>query len=262
MASEQEEGERAIFAAFAAVCPLPIDLATVESRHPPEPDVRCRVGDQGIVAFELGEVISRALEQQTSERVAVRRQFRVAYEALSAEDRARVETWLGGAPEVFVGFPGGVTPGKWRRAVKPIIDALVEESRRTDVPERLREGELPLWQIPALQNVVTEVRVRASSDEKVFFGVLEVAEVVDPTRHLLQRKFSKRYATAAPIELLAYYVGAPPPDDPRWPLIVSDVIRDGLQASPFRRVWLFDGFRRRIILVYPELAPSGAGETA
>lgn len=249
-ARDQEEGERAIFSAFAAVCPLPIDVASVRSRQPPEPDVLCDIDGQGPVAFELGEVVSEALEQATNEGTAVRRDFLAAYTALPAQDRERIEACLGGAPAVFVGF--GVSPGKWRQAVRPILAMLVARSRAVEEGERLREGEIPVWRIPELRSLLSDLEVRRCSMGTPFLGALEMSEVVDRTRRLLERKFAKSYRRDAPIELLAYYVGAPPPEAPEWKAETLDFIRARWPQSPFRRVWLFDCFKRAIILVHPD----------
>jgi hypothetical protein len=250
--NDQEEGERAIFKVFAAACPLPIAIESIRSRQPPAPDVLCEVAGQGPVAFELGEVVSEALEQRTNEAVAVRRNFVGAYDALPLQDRQQIEACLGGPPAVFVGF--GVSPGKWRQAVRPILAMLVARSRSMEEEERLREGEIPVWRIPELRHLLTDLEIRRCSMGTPFFGALEMSEVVDRTTNLLERKFSKSYQSDAPIELLAYYVGAPPPEEPEWKADTLEFIRARWSQSPFRRVWLFDGFKRAIILVHPDLS--------
>lgn len=246
-AEDQAASERAIFAEFAQVAGLRIRPGSIESRAAPEPDLRCEVEGEGPRAFELGEVISEALETATSERVALRRRFRAAYSALPPDDRARIEACLGGLPEVFVGFRSGTPPGRWRHAVQPILDTLVARARATE----LREGEIPVWQIPPLQALLTDMTVRPTSGSAPFLGVLAVTEVVDSTRRLLDKKFARRYRSDVPVDLLAYYVGAPPPDAHSWRADVLAFIRARWQRSPFRRVWLFDGFARAIVLVHP-----------
>jgi hypothetical protein len=55
------EREKRVFLAFAKHSSLPVDLATVESRNPPEPDIRCFVHGAGEVAFELAEICNPEL---------------------------------------------------------------------------------------------------------------------------------------------------------------------------------------------------------
>ncbi len=55
-----------------------------------------------------------------------------------------------------------------------------------------------------------------------------------------------------PIELLAYYVAAPPPANEVWRSKVLELIRARWPRSPFRRGWLFNGFAQAVVLRYPE----------
>lgn len=247
---DQAAGERAVFGEFASVAGFRVRIDTIESRPSPEPDIRCEVEGDGLVAFELGQVVNEALERMTSESSAARRQFRALYEALPAPERAAVEVCLGGPPAVFAGFARGVQPGRWRRAVRPILDTLIDRARAARSVDRLREGDIPVWQIPALSDVLSALTVRRSSG-RPFLGALEMTEVVDATWRLLEKKFGRSYQTALPIELLAYYVAAPPPDTPAWRSEVREYLRAHRPGSPFRRVWLFNGFTNAIVLVDP-----------
>ncbi len=58
MSTEQKksEAELAAFTEFAQLSGLPIELNSVEKRPPPEPDLRCLVQGEGLVAFELVEL--------------------------------------------------------------------------------------------------------------------------------------------------------------------------------------------------------------
>lgn len=253
---EQAEGERAIFAEFVRAAHLPVRLGSITSRPSPEPDIRCEVEGEGPVAFELGEVVSPALEQATSERVAARLAFRSIYEALPGDQRSRLDASLGGPPAVFVAFPAHTSPGRWRHAVGPILTALVDRSTANAPEDRLREGELPVWLIPSLRRLVAEVLVQRSTGGP-FLGVMEMTEHVDATQRLLSKKFTKHYRTDAPIELLAYFEAAPRPRDPDWQNEALGLIRAGLPQSPFRRVWLFDWFTLSAIAHPPRSGPTG-----
>lgn len=58
MTTEETKGNREmeIFVRFVDISKLPIDLATVEKREPPEPDILCTHRDEGRLAFELVEI--------------------------------------------------------------------------------------------------------------------------------------------------------------------------------------------------------------
>lgn len=198
----------------------------------------------------MGEIVGEALEQASSERVAVRRSFCSAYDALPRADRMRVETSLGGPPALFVGFASGMSPGRWRNAVQPILATLVALVRGPTAA-RLLEGPVPVWDIPELREFVTDMEVRRSSLGTPFFGVIEMSGLFDATRRLLEKKFAKRYVTTAPVELLAYYVAAPPPSESTRQIEILEFVRTRRSQSQFRRVWLFNCFERVVVLVHP-----------
>jgi hypothetical protein len=57
---EKAARERCVLEEFARKAPLQIDLETIESRRPPEPDTRCSM-DGEPVAFELVELCTQEL---------------------------------------------------------------------------------------------------------------------------------------------------------------------------------------------------------
>ena len=58
--------EDALFRDFAIRSSLPIELRTIQKRHPPEPDILCNVGDSGYIAFELAEICDETTAQTCS----------------------------------------------------------------------------------------------------------------------------------------------------------------------------------------------------
>ncbi|HKW92752.1 MAG TPA: hypothetical protein VJX92_12695 [Methylomirabilota bacterium] len=250
-AADQAQGERALFRIFAEAAGLPIRPASIRSKQPPEPDLRCFVDGDGPVAFELGEVVNPALAEMTNQGLELRRYFARSYAELPEGHRAAIENNLGGPPAVFAAFADHTHPGRWRRAVPAILSVLVERA------EHLVHGlEIPVWNIDSLSDVLIEMQVQRASSNRPGLWAGEMTPVIDRTVVLLQKKFGRSYQTSAPIELLAYYTSAPPSDDPAWRSTVADFIAAKLSASPFRRVWLFDYFQRRVVLVLP---PHGAG---
>src|SRR5258705_9496146 len=47
--------ELALFRDFALVCPLGIEMKSIEKRDPPEADILCRIADGSALAFEMVE---------------------------------------------------------------------------------------------------------------------------------------------------------------------------------------------------------------
>ncbi len=68
---DKEERERAIFAECAEIAGLRVREGSVVSRPPPEPDILCELVGEGLVAFELVEIVDSDLAESVS--VAIRR---------------------------------------------------------------------------------------------------------------------------------------------------------------------------------------------
>ena len=62
---EQEEEELKVFLEFVRRSGLPIDEKTIEhgDHNKDEPDIRCRVGEDGYVAFELKGICDEEMEK-------------------------------------------------------------------------------------------------------------------------------------------------------------------------------------------------------
>src|SRR5262245_52239451 len=130
MASDtQDEAERAVFATFAETAGLL--YTSLESRKPPEPDIRCDMADGDQLAFELAEIVNPAYERAGNEHRSLRDRFRKAYLAHSADSRQAIEGCLGGPPAVLVGFVPSIPPGRWRHAVEPVLAYLVAQALAT-----------------------------------------------------------------------------------------------------------------------------------
>lgn len=66
-ASAIKEGkERSVFHHFVVSSQLPIEIDSIESRRPPEPDILCVHQNEGKIAFELAELCSEELAQLPS----------------------------------------------------------------------------------------------------------------------------------------------------------------------------------------------------
>jgi hypothetical protein len=245
-AEERAKGERAIFRVFANACALPVRMRSIRSRPVPEPDIRCTLDGHGTVAFELGEVVAKPFAETTYQRPTLRRRFRDAYATLPESVRSCVQARLGGQPAVFVAYRKGTSPGKWHHAVSPILKALSERA------SQLSPGEIPVWQIPGLKDILTDMTVRPTSGPHATLHEMGLTEVSDATIALLGKKFRKSYQCDVPIELVGYYASQPPGRTLRWSAVAS-FVHDNLGASQFRRVWLFDNFSQTVPFVHPPL---------
>jgi hypothetical protein len=239
----QAERELAIFELFVQAAGLAVQ--DVEKRPPPEPDILCEVADQGTLAVELGEVVGQEFAQATNERPRLRQHFREAYVQVPADVRALIEGRLGGPPILIAEYGKGVSPGRWATAISPILEAISASS------ETLRPGAIDIWRIPGLREVLSHLELLPSDGGAAELHASVATLWLDPTRELLGRKLGKHYKTAVPVELVAYFISAPPDGAAEWLAEVQRFVAPRLAGSPFRRVWIFDQWSRSILLVEP-----------
>jgi hypothetical protein len=67
--SAKASKEVRLFLEFLERSRLPVDPSTVESREPPEPDVRCVIQQDGPVAFELVEICNSELAKDIGDQL-------------------------------------------------------------------------------------------------------------------------------------------------------------------------------------------------
>jgi hypothetical protein len=88
--TQQEIYERDVFCGFLAASQLPIDPVSIESRHPPEPDIRAALRDQ-LLFFELSEILWEDLAADP---------VNLAHGFAQSEDRARARAALVAAGDI------------------------------------------------------------------------------------------------------------------------------------------------------------------
>lgn len=233
MVSKQEQSELVTFRRFAKVCPLGVDLSSVEKRNPPEPDICCRLANSGEeVAFELVEIIDRGWARLTSEMFRDVGLLRAGYGSARGSFRDALDAQLNNAL-VYVSFKRGVTSRKRRDAVPVILEQLAA----------LPVGYEGCWQPPADSSTaetlgsLTISRGRFQGPE---FDVEAVSSIREPTVERIRAKWGKRYITPRPVELLAFYELQPMVPEGLWKSRLDSFVEGHWTAGPFRRMWLFD----------------------
>ena len=232
MATQQELAELATFRRFAEVCPLAIDVESIENRLPPEPDIMCRLSSGEEIAFELVEIIDQEWARLTSGMFRDRKALRAAFDAASGEFRAALDARLHNAL-VYVEFTNDATSSQRRGAVPAILHQL------TDLPIDF-EGR---WRPPAgtqLADVLRGFTISRGSFGGPEFDVSAASSIGEPTVDRIRTKYRRTYATTRPIELLAFYELQPLAPKALWHRRLESFVEASWSTAPFRRVWLFD----------------------
>jgi len=247
--SGQRQEELAVFRRFVQVCPLPICLDSVESRSEPEPDIRCALEDHTVLAFELTEILDKTVARRRNAMYRALDTFRNLISDLSAYDRGTFNCRYRDAVFLVSLTPGSSGP-KRNQGCRALMTLLLEDS-----VELLSLGDYETVVIPKRRNLssIQNVRVLRGLASEPRFDVSAGGFFVVPAIDKISAKFKKRYQCDCPIELLAYFDGQPKVTEELWLPALVRFMRAEAERSQFRRIWVYDNKKKRILTVHPEV---------
>jgi len=218
--------ERAIFDAFLKCDGAPkVELDTVESRRPPEPDILCKITGHGFTAFELVEIIEGEWAQLVGNQIRLEKSLYLKHEQLAQP----LQTAYGDAL-IYIRCRPLVGIRQRENAIPALFEFL------QGLPNRYQGDAKPEGD---LFETFRSVGIsRGDFGPGPFFQVEAVSSIGDPTPHTIQGKWLKTYETAHPIELLAYYGLHPTIPDELWLVPVQSFVDANWTTSPFRKVWI------------------------
>jgi hypothetical protein len=232
MSTRQAETELALFTLFAKSTGLPMVPGSIESRQPPEPDIRCILSDSGPTCFELVEIVDSDLAKAVG--VQLKFQKRLETDAAASQIEG-----LGDAL-VFVSFSASSTNAQKQQACGALLTVIGQ------LPEGFR-GDIDPAAHADLTGIVRKLRVTRGEFVGPAFQVDGGAFISDPIIARIQEKFAKKYTTDAPIDLLAYYQLHPTQRAEFELPGVREYVLANLPGSHFSRVWVFDAHNRSVL---------------
>jgi hypothetical protein len=226
----QAAKERTIFLEFVLASGLDIDVGSVQSRKPPEPDIICEIAGRGMVGFELTELIDQDFMARLGLMGRTRRHLNDEWQSgLSAVETSEFRRKYGNALLHFV-YRDSEILRKRQSVTKPVLQALLR------LPD---DYDGTLIDAPEFLSAVAEVRVSRGRFKGPILDVDSSGWLGDPTANACLKKLSKSYECAYPVELLAYTeIDLLPPDD-AWKAALEE-LADKFSASQFEKVWVFD----------------------
>lgn len=236
----QDDDEIGAFRDFLEHSHLAVAPDSIEKRSPPEPDILCRLTNNGQLAFELVEICHPGNAAFVGSAGIVGRLLEETYRNLSRELRIRFDTRFAGKPLSFA-FCSGATINRIRVALPRAFAELVGKSQND---EEYRPSSA------AVARTLTSVKFvgRVEEPDRPSFNIAGAFQPDDVVVESILSKLGKTYKTPHPIELLAYFGAF------AWSLSISweRPLRQVLKArdlGPFRRVWVlgWSGIR----FVYP-----------
>lgn len=285
---KQSENELRVFKKFAQICPYSINLATIEKRNHPEPDILCKLSDGTAIAFEIVECLDRSLSRSIYNSCELGRAFYNEIEKLPDDEKNRVKSKFGDAL-ISIVFHRDVSLIKKRRLVKQIFEQLwtVENEKKIQEMEKsfaflspqeseqflkiienenITEDEL-LKREPFSKSVVQEFNLKLPKNLRDYvkritfffpglsdgpsFDITEAVWFTSPIEKRIDEKIKKKYKTEHKTELLVYYELQPELPADHWILPRIGSVTDNLENTIFKRVWLYSVTQDKIIYVFP-----------
>ena len=238
----QAAKEREVFLSFAGVAPLDIDVASIQSRSPPDPDILCRTHGKNELRFELTELIDRAHMERVAMMGNTSRALKEYYEStLPPAEKARFDELYRRALLYFE-FDPSASLHQRKLRFPPAFDILL----------KCRESmsEFTLKNDPDLVPELRKIRVKKIQWNGPTFDTNGFGWLSDPTEESIKKKLNKTYAGGTEIELLAYIDWDLLPPEGAWKAAADRAVAC-MEGSFISRVWVVNVNTKEILYVYP-----------
>lgn len=232
----QADSELEVFREFAGVVDLPIDSSSIAHRDPPEPDVICEIRGEGVVGFELTELIDAQFMSRLDLMAKTRKGLTQYSQQLS---QAEADLFKVKYADALLHFRFAPDVGYGRR--KALFPALFAELLSLPADFAGDAASLDKRFLPTLQ----AISVRRGCSKAPAIDVDSFGWLGDPTKSTISSKLAKTYCCSYPVELLAYVdLDLLPPG--AWKAAADDAVVD-LESSQIRRVWVFDRGKKQVV---------------
>ena len=230
-----------VFRDFVDVVTLPILPGTISHRE--SPDIVCEVAGEGMVGFELTELIDHQFMARLDLKVKTEKSLSDFWKSeLSTPESNSFKAKYGNAHLIFrfssdVGYRERLT----------VLDRVFEELLTLSndyIGDALKND-------TRFAPRLVIVRIRRGNFIGPIISVDSFGWLGNPAGNTISKKLSKIYQCTYPVELLAYVDWDLLPPEGVWKTSVDEAA--ALEGSQFRRVWVFDRVKKQILYVSPEL---------
>ena len=239
MMFDKAQRELSVFEAFSSTAKLDLTEGSVESRDPPEPDIRCLISDSHR-AFELTEVVDQSRVRAGKVMHKGIREFESLVAGLPP-DHPLITDFSDAGFQVT--FHRNATESACSKASAALIKHLVQDQ------SILRIGNREFVQIPSTKplNAINYVNMTRGYPNGPSITASSGGAVSIPIIESVEAKFAKTYETDATIDLLVYFDKYRSLDEARWIPQLRARVEFDLNDSQFDRVWVYDHHDRRLI---------------
>ena len=233
MRANQARDERKVFEVFVHVTAPNIDIASIESRPDPEPDILCRdlSSTTGYKAFELVELIDNGHAHRMGLLSATKKLLGEYFVNLPPQKKDVFQSKFSNAL-LYFRFLKRSTLKQRRKALGGIFEQLL--TLDNGFTGTAFKGD------PRFAGLLSEVLISRGSYSGPLFDMESVGWIGNPTGRAVTEKLHKQYITKHPMELLAYIDGNPMLPDEAWLGNLEDILASAAKPFQFQRIWVLD----------------------
>jgi len=237
MRTEQQEDEIRIFIEFARAASPGIDINSIESRDPPQPDILCSDSTTGMRAFELAELIDRIFARDLALCSGTKMILENYCNYLQPAEQIAFGDKFGNALLYFE-FSRKASLSRRERLIPVALRKLLNLASETDgdVLENDRD----------FKGLLRGIRIARGTWREPILDCASGGSKENPISRTLVSKLGKKYSSSVPIELLAYIEGSLLIPDEIWMDSFADCLSTVRKPLPFSRIWVFDVCDRKV----------------
>jgi hypothetical protein len=235
--------ELKVFTSFVTTLRMAVIPGSVKLMEPPQPDILCEVSGQGIVAFELVEIIDRSFANGIAKEIKTRAELNESFRRLEGQQRPTLQGLYSDAI-IFVQFKNEVSFQK-RKGIMPTVFrflATLPSGFKGDVDRKT----LPLR---GSLDYIFVSRIRGLAGP--MFDCNSGGSIGDPTISAISEKCRTVYRSKYPKHLLAYVDSHPMVPDDIWLPTLHDFLQTMPKDCQFERLWVYDYGKAALLYQFP-----------
>ena len=193
--TSQISDEMNAFKAFVSASKEPIEMSSVESKNPPEPDIACRYLNGGSITFEMVELLDPNFKRTYEIQQGKVQAMYAHLDSMPLSQREAFSRHYHNA-DILINFHTHLSLNKIRATLPRVFEELAS------LPPTFDDF-LDSFSTAGLKDSVQSIAVARGGFYGPLFNGQSMARIGDPCVRTVQNKLAKSYTTAHPIELLS-----------------------------------------------------------
>jgi hypothetical protein len=226
------------FRAFVSTSKEPIEMSSVESKRPPEPDIACRYLNGSSITFEMVELLDPDFKGTYEIQQGKVQAMYAHLDSMPLSKREAFSKQYHNA-DILINFHEHLSLNKIKAILPSVFEELAGLSSTFD-------DFLNSFSTDGLKDSVQSISVARGEFYGPLFNGQSMARIGDPCVRTVQNKLTKSYTTAHPIELIAYIDENPMVPENVWKPKLDAFLNELPSLAPFRKIWVLNLGKRNI----------------